>query len=119
MRTELFMHFCIMNTSGPSCPQLNIFLNLPLVHATDRSKVAVPVLFLILCSFVTLTTGRLVFSRALCPRFCVCFSILITSIGEEGAGICASRTFVCVFVLRLYVFVLFLFLLVSRVGCSL
>ena len=23
------------------------------------------------------------------------FSILITSLGEEGAGLCASRTFVC------------------------
>ena len=26
-------------------------------------------------------------SRALCPRFSVCFSILITSLGEEGAGL--------------------------------
>ena len=36
-------------------------------------------------------------SRALCPRFSVCFSILITSLGEEGASLCASRTFVCLF----------------------
>ena len=36
-------------------------------------------------------------SRALCPRFSVCFNILITSLGEEGAGLCASRTFVCLF----------------------
>ena len=34
-------------------------------------------------------------SRALCSRFSVCFSILITSLGEEGAGLCASRAFVC------------------------
>ena len=27
----------------------------------------------------------------------VCFSILITSLGEEGAGLCVSRTFVCLF----------------------
>ena len=27
----------------------------------------------------------------------VCLSILITSLGEEGAGLCASRTFVCLF----------------------
>ena len=27
----------------------------------------------------------------------VCFSILITSLWEEGAGLCASRTFVCLF----------------------
>ena len=55
-------------------------------------------LFLILYSFVVYTTGRFVFlksSRALCPRFSVCVSILITSLGEEEAGLCASRTFVC------------------------
>ena len=54
-------------------------------------------------------------SCALCPRFFVCFSIVINSLGEEGAGLCASRTFV----LRVYVFVLFLFLLVSSAGCNL
>ena len=54
-------------------------------------------------------------SLALCPRFFICFSILITLLGEEGAGLCASHTFV----LHVYVFVLFLFLLVSRVGCTL
>ena len=74
-------------------------------------------LFLILCSFVVYTTGRLMFfksSLALCPRFSVCFSILITSLGEEGAGLCASRTFVC-FARVCF----FFFLLVSRVGCGL
>ena len=35
-------------------------------------------------------------SRALCPRISVCFSFLITSLGEEGAGLCASRKF-CLF----------------------
>ena len=34
----------------------------------------------------------------------VCFSILITSLGEEGAGICASRTFVCFARVRFYPF---------------
>ena len=33
----------------------------PVVYATDRSKAVVPVLFLILCSFVVYTTGRLMF----------------------------------------------------------
>ena len=56
-------------------------------------------------------------SRALSPRFPVCFSILITSFGEQGAGLCASRAFVC---LRVHVCVLFfLFLLVLGVGCGL
>ena len=29
--------------------------------------------------------------------FCFFFSVLITSLREEGAGLCASRTFVCLF----------------------
>ena len=33
----------------------------PVVYVTDRSKAVVPVLFLILCSFVVYTTGRLMF----------------------------------------------------------
>ena len=41
--------------------------------------------------------GVLKSSHALCPRFSVCFSSLITSLGDEGAGLCASRTFVCLF----------------------
>ena len=43
------------------------------------------------------------------------FSIVITSLGEEGAGLCAS----CAFVLQVLVFILFLFLLVSVVGFGL
>ena len=57
-------------------------------------------------------------SRAMCPRFSVCFSILITSHGEEEAGLFASRTFVCLFCACMF-FVFFLFLLVSRTGCGL
>ena len=33
----------------------------PVVYATDHSKAVVPVLFLILCSFVVYTTGPLMF----------------------------------------------------------
>ena len=36
---------------------------------------------------------------------------MITSLGEVGAGLCASRS--CLFVLYVLVFVIFLFLLVS------
>ena len=78
-------------------------------------------LFLILCSFVVLYHGALnVFksSSALCPpRFSVCFSSLITSLGEEGAGLCASRKCVCLFCACM--FCPLLFLLVSQVGCGL
>ena len=52
---------------------------------------------LILCSSVVYTARRFMFGLALlfvyvffCP-----FSILITLIGEEGAGLCAYRAFVC------------------------
>ena len=30
-------------------------------------------------------------------RFVISFSIVITSLGGEGAGLCASRAFVCLF----------------------
>ena len=58
------MYFCIMNyigTKGEVCRQLKIFLPPLVVYATDRSKAVVPVSFLILCSFVVYTTGRLMF----------------------------------------------------------
>ena len=32
--------------------------------------------------------------------FFILFSIVITSLGEEGAGLCASRAFVCLFCMR-------------------
>ena len=57
---------------------------------------------------------------ALCSCvFLVLFSIVITSLGEERAGLLASRAFVVVFFFARINFVLFLFLLVSRVGCGL
>ena len=50
-----------IGTKGEVCRQLKIFLNSPVVYATDRSKVVVPMLVLILCSFVVYTMGRLMF----------------------------------------------------------
>ena len=58
------MYFCIMNyigTKAEVCRQLKILLNPLIVYDTDRSKAVIPVLFLILCSFVVYTTGRLMF----------------------------------------------------------
>ena len=54
------------------------------VYATDRSKVVVPVLFLFCVALWFL----------LRVRFIILFSIVITSPGEKGAGLCASRAFV-------------------------
>ena len=55
-----------IGTKGEVCWQLKIFY-LPhpprVVYATDRSNAVVPVLFLILCSFVVYTTGRLMFQH--------------------------------------------------------
>ena len=87
------MYFCIMNyigTKGEVCRQLKIFLK-------PRSKAVVPVLFCVALWFIPRAAKCFKFSHALCPRFSVCFSILITLLGEEGAGLCASRTFVCLF----------------------
>ena len=47
------------------------------------------------------------------------FLYVITSLGEEGVDLCASRVFVCLFVLHVLVFVLYIFLLVSGLGCGL
>ena len=52
-----------IGTKGEVCRQLKIFYPAPLppvVYATNRSKAVVQVLFLILCSFVVYTTGRLI-----------------------------------------------------------
>ena len=51
---------------------------------------------LILCGFVVYTTGRFTFS-SLSELFVLVFpfSIVIKSLGKKGAGLCASRAFVC------------------------
>ena len=56
-----------------------------------------------------------VFPYSLSSCFVIPFSIVFISLGEEGAGLCASRAFVCLFC----IFVIFLFLLLWGVGCSL
>ena len=74
-------------------------------------------LILSLFGFAVFTTGLALLScLTLCFR--VLFSIVITSLGKERAGLCACRAFV-LFVLRASISVLFLFLLVSRIDCDL
>ena len=85
------------------------------VYATDRSKAVVSVLFL---SCVALGASYFkVFPCSLSSCFVIPFSIVITSLEEEGRGLFAFRAFffLC-FVLYVLVFVIFLFLLVSRVA---
>ena len=50
-----------IGTKGEVCRQLKSIFKPRVVYATDSSKAVVPVLFLILCSLVVYTTGRLMF----------------------------------------------------------
>ena len=71
-------------------------LNPPIVYTTDRSNAVVPMLFLF-CSLVVSITRHFMFGLALLFIYVFFrpFSILITLLGEEGAGLCAYRAFVC------------------------
>ena len=69
------------------------------------------------CSFSVWLCKVFPCSLSLC--FVIPFSIVITSLGEVGAGLCASRAFVCLLFLYVLVYIIVLFLLVSGVGCGL
>ena len=101
----------------------NIFNSLPppVIYATDRSKAVVTVLLLFCVALWIILRGASCFKVLSCSLSSCSFSpfnILITSTGEEGAGLYVSRALVCLFVLHVLLFVLFLFLLVSAVGCG-
>ena len=98
MQTEFFMHFCIQNyigTRGEVCRQKIIFKP-PVVYATDHSKAVVPVLFLFCVAlwFILWGASCLFLPCSLSSCFFSPFSIVITSLKGEGAGLCASRAFV-------------------------
>ena len=103
MRAELFMYFCTgkyIGTQGEVCRQLKIFFIPPVDYATDRSKAVVPVLFLFCVALWFILRGAScfgVFPFSLSSCFVAPFSIVITSLGEEGTGLCASRAFFCLF----------------------
>ena len=93
-----------------------------MVYSTDRSKAVVLVLVLFFIALWFIIQGDLfyVFPCVICVCVCVVcfrpFSISITSVGEDRAGLGAFRTFVR---FALVLFYLFRFLLVSRKGCDL
>ena len=114
MQTVFFMHFCIKKYIGAQdevCRRLKIFLTpphtpspppplAPVVYATDRFKAVVPVLFLFCVALWFILRGASyfkVFPWSLSSCFVIPLSIVITSLGEEGTGLCASRAFVCSF----------------------
>ena len=67
----------------------------------------VPVLFLfcVACWFILRDASCFKVSPcSLSSCFVITFSIVITSLGEEGAGLCASRAFVCVVLVSFVIF---------------
>ena len=71
-----------------------------MVCAAGRSKAVVPVLFLFCVALWFILRSASCFKVVPCSLsscFVIPFSIVITSLGEEGAGLCASRAFVCLF----------------------
>ena len=104
MRSEPFIHVCsnkYIGTQGEVCRQLKIFLPpppSPVVYATGRSKAVIPVFFLFCVVLWLILQGTLCFKVSPCSLsscFVIPFSIEITSLGEEGAGLCAFHVFVC------------------------
>ena len=87
----------------------------PVVYATDRSKAVILVLFLFCVALCVLLRGVSYWDYLLSFFFSVLFSIGITSLTEEGAGLCASRAFVRLFSTR-QCLSFFFSLLVSGVG---
>ena len=67
------------------------------IYTIDRSKAVVPMLFLFCVAllFTLRDASCLVLPCSLSMCFFCPFSILITLLGEEGAGLCAYRAFVC------------------------
>ena len=79
---------------------VKIIFKPPVVYATDRSKAVVPVLFLFCVAMWLILRGASCFKLLPCSLSSCCFipfSIAITLFGEDGAGLCASYAFVCLF----------------------
>ena len=57
-------------------------------------------MILILCGFVVFATGRFMLCLSLFSCFPSPFSIVITSLGKERAGLCDSHIFVWLFCTR-------------------
>ena len=106
MRTKHFVYFCIKNYSGT-----------PVVYATARSKAVVPVLFSFCADLWYILRGDscLVLPGSLSSCFFSPFNIVITWLGKEGAGLCASLYFACVNLVFFFLFFFFFLLLLLSV----
>ena len=121
MRTEFLCISVIRVASGPrvklaSCKSA---LNHPVVYSTDRSKAVVLVLVLFFVALWFILRGYLFYILACVISF-LCFSVLLAlSLPRLGKRELILMLFARLFDLRLFGFVCFLFLLVSRNGCGL
>ena len=94
-------------------------LNLTVVYSTDRSKAVVPVLFLLIVALWFILRGDFFYVLP-CVIFFLCFLVFLElRLPCLGKRDLILVHFVRLFDLRLYGFVCFLFLLVSRKGCGL
>ena len=121
MRTEFLRISVLRVASGPrvKLPDCKSALNSPVIFSTDRSKVVVPVLVLLLFVLWFILRGEL-FQELPCVILSLCLSVLLTSrLYRFGKREVILLLCVCLFGLRMFVFVCFLFFLVSGKGCGL
>ena len=87
------MYFCnrkYIGTQGEVCRQFKLFLKPSVFYATGHSKAVVTVLFFFCVALWLLLRGASRFKDFLCflfSCFVIPFSIVITSLGEEGADL--------------------------------
>ena len=94
-------------------------LNPPVVYSTDRSKAVVLMLVLLLVTLWFILRGDLFYVLP-CVILFLCFSVLLAlRLPRLGKRELVLVLFVRLFDLRLFGFVVFLFLLVSGNGCGL
>ena len=120
MRTEFLCIFVLRVASGPrvklaSCKSA---LNPSVVYSTDHSKAVVSVLVLLFVALWFILRDDLFYVLP-CVILFLCFSVLLAlrfpRLGKRELIV----LFVCLFDLRLFSFVSFLFLLGSGKGCGL
>ena len=121
MRTDFLCISVLGVASGPrvKLASCKIALNLPVVYSTDRSKAVVPVLVLLFVALWFILRGYLLYVLP-CVILVLCFSVLLVlRLPRLGKRELILVLFVRLFHLCLFVFVGFLFLLVSGKGCGL
>ena len=106
--------------SGPrvKLPGRKSALNPTVAYSTDRSKALVPMLVLLFVALWFILRGDLFYVLP-CVILFLCLSVLLAlRLPRLGKRELILVQFVCLFDLRLFGFVCFLFLLVSGKGCG-